>query len=675
VPAEPQEGSPAWVRHAGLGALLVAPAAATLYLSFNAGGFFAGEPAFVAIVAVQLLVMRTVLADRPYEGIRWRVAVPAAGLAGLLAWQLLSAGWSDSTARSLTEANRTLMYLLAFVVMASVGRTGTRLAWAIRATAAAMAFVCLASLLSRVAPDTIEATLSGYADERLNWPLTYWNALGLFAAVAAILVFHLAASTSEPRAIRVIAAGLLPAIGAALMLTFSRGGLGVAAIGVVAYAVLGRPRGLLAALLVALPTVAIAMNAAYDADLLSNRETLGTPEALEQGDDLLRTIVLCATFAVIGRLVLLPLDDWFRKRRIEPLKRVGLPTWSGWVAAAFAVVAIALAAGVPDRIERQYDRFVEGDRGPQAADTRDRLTDPSNGGRVDQWRAAVDAFEDEPLHGEGAGTYQLRWYREREFGTVTDGHSLYLETLGELGVIGFAFVVLAVGGILAGLAAGIRGRDRTRYAALFAAALAWAVAAGLDWHWEMPAVTVWLFGLGGLALAARPRAGPPSAARWRAPVAVAWIVVAVAPLLLMLSASRLGEGSDALAAGPDCRTAKERALDSLDFLSDRPEPYAMIGLCNVVLGFPSAAVDPLERAVAEDPRNWEYHYLLAIGQAAAGRDPRREAAIAQRLNPADGYTRSAVQLLKGTDPAQWRRGAARLAEEAVTSGKLTIHNL
>ena len=663
------------MRHAGLTALLVAPAAATLYLSFNAGGYFAGETAFVAIVALQLLVLRTVLADRPFEGLRWRVAIPAVGLAGLLGWQLLSAGWSDSTARSLLEADRTLTYLLAFVLMASLGRSGTRLAWAIRATAAALAFVCVAAFLSRVAPDTVETTLSGYADERLGWPLTYWNALGLLAAVAAILTFHLAASTSEPRAIRVVAAGLLPAIGAALMLTFSRGGLGVAAVGLVVYAVLGRPRGLLSALVIALPAVAIAMNAAFDADLLSTREAIGTPEAIAQGDDLLRTVLLCSTFAVVGRLLLLPFDDWLRRRRFAPLRRAGLPAWAGWAAAAVVVVAVALAAGLPDRVERQYDRFVEGDRGPQAADTRDRLTDPANGGRIDQWRAAVDAFEAQPVRGEGAGTYQLRWYRQRESGTVTDGHSLYLETLGELGVIGFVFLVLAIGGILVGLAMGIRGRDRTRYAALFAAALAWALAAAIDWHWEMPAVTLWLFALGGLALAGRRRDRPPMSGRFRAPLAVAWIVIAVAPLLVMLSASRLGEASDALAAGPDCRTAKAKAIDSLDYLSDRPEPYAIIGLCNVVLGFPSAAVDPLERALAEDPRNWEYHYALAIGQAANGEDPRREAAIARRLNPVDGYTRSAVDLLAGDDPAQWRRAADRLAEEAVTSGKLTIHNL
>ena len=41
--------------------------------------------------------------------------------------------------------------------------------------------------------------------------------------------------------------------------------------------------------------------------------------------------------------------------------------------------------------------------------------------------------------GKGAGTYQLQWAQDRPYRfTVIDAHSLYVEVLGELGLVGFA---------------------------------------------------------------------------------------------------------------------------------------------------------------------------------------------------------------------------------------------
>ena len=65
-------------------------------------------------------------------------------------------------------------------------------------------------------------------------------------------------------------------------------------------------------------------------------------------------------------------------------------------------------------------------------------------------------------------------------------------------------VALFVLGTLAGLAPFRRGRDRALYAALFSAGLAWALHAGVDWDWQMPAASLWFAALGGLALGRRP---------------------------------------------------------------------------------------------------------------------------------------------------------------------------
>ncbi len=74
--------------------------------------------------------------------------------------------------------------------------------------------------------------------------------------------------------------------------------------------------------------------------------------------------------------------------------------------------------------------------------------------------------------------------------------------------VGALLLVAALLTILWGFAARARGDDRPLYAALLAAGLAWACHAGVDWDWEMPAVTLPAVVLAGVALGAAPRFRP-----------------------------------------------------------------------------------------------------------------------------------------------------------------------
>ena len=65
---------------------------------------------------------------------------------------------------------------------------------------------------------------------------------------------------------------------------------------------------------------------------------------------------------------------------------------------------------------------------------------------------------------------------------MLDAHSLYLETLAELGLVGLALLVLA---LAPPLVAGFRGVE----AAATGGYVAFLIHAGLDWDWELPAVT------------------------------------------------------------------------------------------------------------------------------------------------------------------------------------------
>ena len=194
---------------AGSVALVLLAPAALVYLSFNAGGYFPTAPAFVTIVLAQALVLRTTLAARPFEGFGRALAVPLAALALYAAWQLASVLWSHATARTLDSYDLTLLYLLAFALFGSVRYTRERAAWLIRAVVAGLTAVCLIGLISRVLPHAWPTSSSFFA-ERLNYPLTYWNAEGMVAAIVLILALHLCADRAEHWSVRVLAATAIP---------------------------------------------------------------------------------------------------------------------------------------------------------------------------------------------------------------------------------------------------------------------------------------------------------------------------------------------------------------------------------------------------------------------------------------------------------------------------------
>jgi hypothetical protein len=137
------------------------------------------------------------------------------------------------------------------------------------------------------------------------------------------------------------------------------------------------------------------------------------------------------------------------------------------VACALGVAALALA-GV------DVARLVEGDRWAY-------------------WRVAWMQFEERPLVGSGAGSFHAYWREHRpdpatlDTPDVLDAHSLYFETLAELGLAGLALVLVA---IFIPIAVAIGRRADTGVAAGLPAYAAFAVHAGLDWDWEMPAVTL-----------------------------------------------------------------------------------------------------------------------------------------------------------------------------------------
>jgi hypothetical protein len=656
--------------------LLALPGALTLFLAFNSGGIFEVTTAFAALLVLVVAAIAIAVAPRPLAGLS-RLGILACGLLALFAlWTLLSAQWSDASARALVGFDRALLYLAVLALFSCIPRSEERFRWLLRGLLAATAAVALIGLLSRLQPD-LWPTTTGLVGDRLSYPITYWNTFALLVGMACILAVHHAADEHEPAALRVAAAALLPALGAALLLTFSRGAIAATVLGILVYLVVARPRGMPGAFLAVAAPVAIALAQTYDAELVHDGLPL-TPAAISQADHLTLVLVLCTAAAAALRALTLALDKLVVRLPLES------PRWRhGGQIAVTAVAGLALiaflAADGPGRAHDQYDKFVDNthESSATAAEQRSRLLELGNDGRRPLWEVARDSYRRDQLHGSGAGTFQIEWERERSEGPERlYAYSLYLETLAELGVVGIALLAGCLLAILVGIARAARGSARPAYAAGFAVALAWALHAGVDIDWQTPALGVPVFALAGLALARsqvrlkyeRGRSRISSSDRalakaaswaWRPALTLACVGLAIVPAGLAIAYTHRQDSVEALNAD-DCARARDDAQKAISIVDTGARPYEVLAMCAARQGDGAASIGRGHAAVAHDPGSWEPHYALALAQAAAGVAPRRQMRQAVAANPGAQSLREAATAFREGGPARWRATARTL---------------
>jgi uncharacterized membrane protein YhaH (DUF805 family) len=176
------------------------------------------------------------------------------------------------------------------------------------------------------------------------------------------------------------------------------------------------------------------------------------------------------------------------------------------VATGLAIVIVAVPVGVAvaqsGRIERtvrsQWNAFVHlSDVGSSSPATTQTRLFSGAGNRYDYWRIAWHAFTANPLIGVGAGNYAESYYRQRQTQeAIENPHSLELQTLSELGLIGAILLALALA--LGGVALGaLRTRAvarsspsaRTMMVAALGATIAWLIDTSGDWMHLLPGVT------------------------------------------------------------------------------------------------------------------------------------------------------------------------------------------
>jgi O-antigen ligase len=156
--------------------------------------------------------------------------------------------------------------------------------------------------------------------------------------------------------------------------------------------------------------------------------------------------------------------------------------------------------------------------------------------RLRYWKVAWADFRDHPLLGSGAGTFgDYLLAQESTVPFSRTAHSLYLQSLAELGPVGLALVLAALAGPLVGLALARRRDPLVATAA--AGYTAFVVHAGIDWDWEIPAVTLAGFFCGAALLVSSREGAQALTLRTRVALAAASISLAI------FAALRLGTGS------------------------------------------------------------------------------------------------------------------------------------
>jgi O-antigen ligase len=622
-------------------AALLAAVLLIVPLALAGGGYELTDRHIVGLVVWLAVVALLVLGAAS----RSRVGPPLYWSAGLiLALAILSALsslWSGSMELSVIEADRVLVYLGFFLAAFLVAQTDLRRRGFAEGLVIALTLVVLLGTFSRLLPHVFNVSGALGSGPRLQYPLGYWNAVAAVAGISAVMLLW----TSREAAwawLRWASVAAIPAVLLGLYFTYSRGGIVALVVAGTVLLALSHDR------LWMLATLAIGAIGALPAVLAvqarnSLAENLDLQATVDQGVVVLLyllggILLALALFALLRRL---EARGGQKTSRAVELSRH--PKMLRGIVAAICVVGIGLAVAVGGRA---WDQFSSSDI--QFPNNPSQHFSTLNGaGRHDFWRVAIENFDEDPVLGKGAGTYRFAWLKDRSIEMpVHDAHSLYLESFEELGVVGGLTVLGLVGFLLWCGFAAWRDAPRPRreaYAALLAAMAAFAVGAAVDWFWEIADVAAIFFLAAGVLVSVRcaqiaPGRTAPGAEqrRWGLAVgglALGWIsaVALIGPLLVE---RELDQSKDAAAAG-DIDSATQHASTARSIEPWAASPYVQLGgLADLQQNYPNAIVH-FTHAIEREDQNWQWYYLRAQADQAAGDEAamRADLSKARELNP------------------------------------------
>ena len=523
------------------------------------GGLY-DDALWLPVAAIVLwLLFATVLARGFYGGVSLEGWVMISLLAALVLVKGLSMIWTISETETIKEALRASTYLAAFAIVLAVEVAVPRSGWALVVSLAAVlgvfwetsywfallllllaavvgasafargglpgyrqvgslvdglglavAAVAGYGLLQKTYPDDFE--VGGIDGYRVDSTLGYANTAAVLLGMGAVLALSRMTALRNPIARGLYAVLLLGSL-VTLYLTLSRGGVGSFGVGLGVLFLLGANRLEMLAnlLLVSIPGAWLWWRMQDLGALLDPRAATSqkVADGLVLRDDLILAFivafVLQAAYAYLAA-----------RYELTAVARRSLGVAAGIGAAVAAAAAVALLVtgyGGPGGAAREV--FSNPDRGENAAQ---RLLSLGAGFRADYWKLAWETWLANPFTGTGAGTFQYTWIEGRTgVQGVKQVHNLYLEQLTETGIFAFlalvAFVVVLLTTTVGAARRHRPGEERLLLSGLVAAMVVYLVSSVVEWHWYLPAATLFFFVLAASTVRLAREAGvPPKAA-------------------------------------------------------------------------------------------------------------------------------------------------------------------
>ena len=535
-------------------------------------------------------------------------------LAALAAWCAASVAWSIEPDRSWEYANRTVVYVAFAVVGAYVADRTRGLALGLSGLLGAL---CVWALAGKVFP----ALYDDYARiARLRAPVGYWNALALLGAIALPLGLWLAGRRAT--------AGTLLVYGwaVALALTYSRGGVVIAIVVVIAWIALSGAWIAATTTLVSagIPAAVVIFTALSLHGVTSDAQSHAT--RVHDGLIFGGAFILGAVAAAL--LARLP--------RPEPTKE--LRSAAAALAGVIAVVALIVMAAHADTWWNEFSS----PSAPEISNSQSRFVEAGSNHRWVWWKESWQAFRQNPVAGTGAGSFQftnLR-YRGTNLDAATEPHNLPVQFLTETGTIG------AVLFLTAALTLVLLARRRSDAELALSLALPAYVLHGLvDINWDFVAVSAPVFLVAG-ALAVRPMPEQRGFSIWKTlACAGAGIAVLLSLFTVWFGDRFAGEAAAALDRPAHAVTLAKRARSLNPFSID---PIFTQALAEQARGRLGRARGLLVEATRVQPHNAEAWYSLAAFDLGLG-CPRHALTEFERfyqLNPQDAGVAEKDKALK-----------------------------
>jgi O-Antigen ligase/Tetratricopeptide repeat len=613
-------------------------AAGVFWLAYDEGTYGLTSRNSVAVVVLWAIVLASAARFWPASRIPRSALVSGSLLGAFALWTGLSALWAASPEKAFNEFDRVFLFLAVFTLAVVAAPRGSARRW-LAGLALGLTAVAVIALVSRLFPhsfgDTTQlAQVFPTASKRLSFPVDYWNGLATLVAFAIPCLLYFAA---ESRAVvRGLAVAPLPALTATLYLTSSRGGWVAAAIAIVVLMALTSRRWATAGALL----IGGAASAGAVAVLLSRDELVDSPLTSQVAESQGRSAALliaglCAVagvaYAMLASVVPAP------------------PRASRAASTAFAAVLalVFVAAVFAAHPVRRYEHFKEIPPELTGASVQEHLFSTSGNGRWQWWTSAVDEWQTRPIEGRGAGSYEAWWAEHASIPAfVRDAHSLYLETLGELGLVGLALLLAFFVSCLVAGARRLAGRtegERAAVAALLALVGAFLFEAGIDWMWELTVVSV--VAILALGLLTGPATEPEfsglqavEARRGRPVFRIALAAIAfgliVAEAIPLLANMEVRKSQDSVNSG-NLVEALDQAESARSIQPWAASPYLQLALVQELGGRTDEALVSIETALEHDQSDWRLWLVAARIQTKAGEiaDARQSLAKARELNP------------------------------------------